>query len=353
MTSAEIASWIARRRAVSLSMVSVERLTGGAINDVFRAHVGSDRMIVKHAPPYVAQVPTIALSQRRMAIEARCYRELAPEGVLGEVGTVEVRAPRYLDFDPSDHVLVIEDCGPIPDLAELITSARPFDPALGTLLGSFIGRLHGVSARTPTLLVELDNRDVQETRARTQYDQVGAWARSLGVADSARLSAQASALGQRLLEPGRCLVMGDLWLRSVLVSGSNLRVIDWELAHAGSPAQDLGHLAAHLWMHAQRATNSGRRLAVEAVFDHFCAAYLSALHACAQDALLTAETVRDATLHAGCEILARIAGPFRTGYLYELLHPADIVVRDAIELASAAILGTATLFPSWPRMLGG
>jgi hypothetical protein len=113
-----------------------------------------------------------------------------------------------------------------------------------------------------------------------------------------------AALGDRLEQcPGVCLVMGDLWPRSVLVthedtlqlepvlpapgaSGEGARnanqgntagagprrpvaqvasqlspaaerqwLIDWEMCHWGNPAQDVAHLAAHAWMLHHAATH--------------------------------------------------------------------------------------------------
>jgi hypothetical protein len=113
-----------------------------------------------------------------------------------------------------------------------------------------------------------------------------------------------AALGDRLEQcPGMCLVMGDLWPRSILIthedtlhlepvlpaqggSGEGARnavqsdtagagprlpaahvaaqlppaaerqwLIDWEMCHWGHPAQDVAHLAAHAWMLHHAATH--------------------------------------------------------------------------------------------------
>ncbi|MBA2542061.1 MAG: phosphotransferase, partial [Deltaproteobacteria bacterium] len=202
MTSDDVATWVAERWPVDPANVAVERLTGGMINDVFRVDLGDTRVIVKHARPYVVTVPDVALSTRRLAIEARCLRELGPDGCLVDVCDAGVGVPRHIDFDAAASVLVMEDCGVIPDLSDRMTSAAPLDAGLGAALGAFTARLHAISAGCPDLLDELENRDVQETRARTQYGQVGAWVQALGRSDQAEVAHRAVELGQRLLAPG-------------------------------------------------------------------------------------------------------------------------------------------------------
>jgi len=166
----------------------------------------------------------------------------------------------------------------------------------------------------------------------------------LGRSDQAALAQRAVALGQRFLAPGHCLVMGDLWPRSVLIDDERLHVIDWELAHAGNPAQDIGHLAAHLWMHAQCAASTGRAHQIDLVFERFVSTYRTALADFRMTSLVTEQTLRDADAHAGCEILARVIGPFRVGYLYEKLDPSHASVRRAIEFSCDLLLGVDTLF---------
>ena len=179
---------------------------------------------------------------------------------------------------------------------------------------------------------------------RTQYARVGGWAASFGVGDHATLADHALAIGERFLARGSCVIMGDLWPRSVLVDAADLWIIDWELAHAGNPAQDLGHLAAHLWMHATRANSTARSAEIVALFDRFWAGYRAALDANGRAGLVSTRTLREATRHAGCELLARVCGPFRAGYLYDDLRADDPSVVRAVDVACAAIRDSSPLF---------
>ena len=53
--------------------------------------------------------------------------------------------------------------------------------------------------------------------------------------------------------------MGDLWPPSVLVRpGGGLVLIDWEMCTRGQRCQDVGHLAAHLWLGAVASNTQGQ-----------------------------------------------------------------------------------------------
>lgn len=319
---------LARSWSLRPAEIEIERVTGGLVNEVYRLRGGDRSVIVKHALPYVAAAPQIPLSPRRSAIEARCLRELGPGGRLQPIVTSHVRAPHLIAEFPELSVNVIEDLGSLPDLG---TAAR-IDPILGRELGGFLARLHVASRSLPEVLDEVENRDVQDTRYRTQYTQVGSWLADYGRRDHAALGASAVDVGRRFRARGPSLIMGDLWLPSLLVDGDALRVIDWEFAHAGSPAQDLGHVLAHLWMHEHRAgperADRYRELRRELV-----GGYASG------SGLATPDLVADACRHAGCEVLARVLGPFRSASLYASPRADEPAVMYAIDVACAALLG--------------
>lgn len=311
-----------------------ERL-GGLVNVVHRvgtAPVAS--VIVKHAPPHLASAPEIPLSPTRLAFEHAALRALAPGASLGGALGSLVRAPRVLGADLASAVLVLEDLGEWPDLATALSAQPTFAGALRAL-GEAIAGLHVRSAGRSELAAIFDNADVQATRLRVQYEPAGEHLAAVGVADAAALGARAAALGRALLAPGRCLVMGDLWPASVLASGGELGLIDWEFAHYGRPLQDVAHLAAHLWMQEQRATRSETARTFARARVEFLRGYASGVVAAPQ--LFDAAELADAAVHAGCEILARTLGPFRAGFLYDGLRPEDSALAAAVAQAAAQL----------------
>lgn len=312
-----------------------ERL-GGLVNVVHR--VGAEptgSVIVKHAPPHLASAPEIPLSPARLAFEHSALCALAPGGALGGALGMRVRAPRVLGADLASAVLVLEDFGALPDLATALAAQPPIAVALRPL-GEALAGLHLRSAARADLAAAFDNADVQATRLRVQYEPVGKWLAEAGVADASVLGARAAALGRALLAPGRCLTMGDLWPPSVLASGADLRLIDWEFAHYGRPLQDVAHLAAHLWMREQRTKESEAARAYERARREFLLGY-----AAAAPTVFDAAELADAAVHAGCEILARTLGPFRAGFLYDGLPAGDPALAAAVATAVAQLRSPA------------
>lgn len=275
-----------------------QRLEGGALNHVFRVWTAAGSVILKHAPPHVATQPSIPLDPSRLDYEVRALRTVP--------STQGVRCPEVLAYDAGAVVAVFEDLGDLPDLGTWLKQGG--DPSRLQRLGSWLGRLHlGAVART------FANPAVQQTRNRVQYRAIRGWLEEAGIPNPTAAD-HAEQLGERFLKPGRCLIMGDLWPRSILVSEEQLHVIDWELCHYGVPAQDLGHLAAHLWMLAHRT-------GVPDTMPYFFAGY---------GPTLTEADFRETAWHTGCEILARVLGPFKAGYLYDGLAPDHPAVREAV-----------------------
>jgi len=314
------------------------RLPEGNLNVVWRVRGEERSVIVKYAPPYIAADPDTPLDPSRLLIEARCLEALGPGGRLADVSGEAVRTPRVVDFSDDPHVLVMGDLGDLPTLGRWLREhdpepVRDTAPTLGERLGAFLGVLHATTCDDETYAAAFVNRPMQETRQAVQYQGVAGMLEKGGVADADELGARAEALGAALLEPGRCLTMGDLWPPSVLVDGNELRLIDWELAHYGRPLQDVAHLLAHLWMQAYRAPSPVVADAVESLRASFLNAYEAALGDAAK-ALWTKQEQRDAAVHFGAEILVRAVGPFQAGYLYEGLAPGHPAVQEAVTTAA-------------------
>ncbi len=292
-------------------------LSGGLLNRVWRVPGVPAPVVVKHAPE---KVGAMRLDPSRLLFEARALGWLAGQDALA----AGVRTPRLLDVDAAIHTFVMEDAGALPALDAWLPSATPEAAgSWGAALGRFVGALHAATAGRVVVAEAFNNLPIQQTRLNVQYASIGASLAGAGVEDAAVLGRRAAALGERLLRPGRCLVMGDLWPRSVLVEADSLWLIDWEMVHYGQPFQDTAHLMAHLWMLAHRLPQHAR--AVRA----FARAFLSAYY----DAAPPVADVLDGWQHAGCEIAVRVLGPFQNGFLYERCPPEGAAAREALQKA--------------------
>jgi Predicted kinase len=332
-------------RLSNFEPMGAQQLPGGNLNVVWRV-LGAERsLIVKYAPPYIAADPDTPLDPSRLRIEARCLEALSPGGRLADGTRPTMRAPRPVDVNEEIPVLIMEDVGPGPSLDQWLRESSPEMPgaeaaAHGRRLGRFLGRLHAATSHDEHYAEAFDNRPMQETRLAVQYEGVADMLRAGGVDDAATLGARAASLGQDLLDPGRCLTMGDLWPPSVLVTSEGLRLIDWELAHYGRPLQDVAHWRAHLWMQQHRGPSDAVAEAVGEAVGELRVAFLEAYADALGEAMapLWDDTERrEAAIHFGAEILVRAVGPFQAGYVYAGLEPDHPAVQEAVTTAAASI----------------
>jgi 5-methylthioribose kinase len=333
VTAAEILDHLERREVRVVPVGEARRVSGGLLNELWRVPARPEPVIVKHAPPHVASNPTIPLDAERIAFEARALDDLSPGGRLAALADDAARPPRPIDFDAAAAVLVMEDLGSCDDLVEAI--ARGGDAAaLGAAAGRFVGRLHAATWDRAEFAEDYRNLAIQRSRLEVQYGAVSTWLEDAGVAadDAQSLGARARDLGERWLEPGRCLLMGDLWPPSILVVSEGVRIIDWEFAHFGSPVQDVAHLAAHLRMQAHHGAHAGIAEELRAAWTAFAEAYATHLTGHASW-LANAALRRDLATHFAAELLTRSVGAFSKGFVYDGLPRGTGPRREIVEIA--------------------
>jgi len=305
MTPEEAALHVALRLQTETG--DAEELTGGLLNYVYRVGTADGTVVVKHAAPHLRSEPRVRLDPSRAGFEADALRWLQDVGAAA-------RTPRLLD--QHNDTLILEDLGDAPDLGDYLQGGG--DPAILDELASFVRWLHEQPGHDRV------NEPVQATRLTVQYEAVVDWLEAADVADAKALGSRAVALGRRLLARGDCFVMGDLWPRSIRVR-DGLELIDWELSTVGRRAQDLGHLAAHLWIGGHRG------LWAEGLAERFLGSY----------GPLSGPDAADVADHMGCEILIRSIGSFRSGGAYEGVPDQHPQLREAVAMGAGLLRGGA------------
>jgi 5-methylthioribose kinase len=326
-------------------------LSGGNLNFVWRVAATPQSIIVKYAPPYLAAQPDVPLDVTRIHFEHQALKVLAPEGLLGiffdgvDGINGSVTTPRVLDFNSETSVLLMQDMGPLPDLATALKQSISSERVeiLGENLGQFLGRLHSNSFGSNALADLFRNEAIQIARARIQYQQIRTLASEAGLRDTNAIGTRAEKLGEKFSQSGICLVMGDLWPASILIDDTSIRLIDWEFANFGWPAQDLGHLAAHVWMQAQCASDMHVTHRWQAFWQAFYRSYKIATKS-HSTILLSPETLKDCRYHVGAEILMRSVGPFNKGYVYEGLSHSSDIIQKSLEVARKLLTDTEVDF---------
>ena len=219
-----------------LDFSSLTPLEGGWSGQTFLARAGADQSVVRLYPP----TSRGGVGPQVDAAVLRLVRGLVPVPSVLEVhhGDADLDRPgvlvtAWVEGERGDLLL------PTLDADDRAT--------LGGVLGAVLADLGGMPMLRPGVFVDAD-LDV-EPFDHDLPAYVDLFAAALGhLTDDERAGLDDIALeAQTLLdEAGRvCLVHGDFNPKNLLVDPSGLRLtalIDWEFAHAGHPATDLGNL---------------------------------------------------------------------------------------------------------------
>jgi 5-methylthioribose kinase len=312
-----------------------ERLSGGNLNLVWRVTGRDGSVIVKHAPPYIASNPEIPMNSNRLMFEATALEAFLSGGSLSKIAIEHVKPPGFLGYDEKNSFLLMEDVSPAKPWFDAIKSGEA-GPESAIGLGQFIGELHSKTYSNTFFADRFDNRPVQETRYRVQYrllsDKLAE--KHDDDDDASRFAAKkCEELGSLLLQPGRCLIMGDLWPPSLLWSSNKIRIIDWEFTHFGRPLHDLAHFCAHCIMH-QAVASPKQAVHFYEIWKCMIEGYRQATGRL-YSTLLNNEEKRWFTVHTSAEILARTIGAFSDGYLFagkKEIRTGRILTDQAVNL---------------------
>ena len=225
--------------------VRVRELAGGVSNIVLRVDVTG-------APPIVLKQGRERL---RVAMDWRArldrvWTESATLGVLGAIlpeGTV----PRLL-FEDRPNYLFAMTCAPEDAVTwKSHLMAGRVDPDIAGRLGTILGTIHAEAARHPALRTTLaDTTLFDELRVDPYYRTIARRHPDL----APRIEALIASMNRP--EEERTLVLGDFSPKNILVHSGGLILLDFECAHAGDPAFELGFFLTHLLLKAVRAATT-------------------------------------------------------------------------------------------------
>jgi aminoglycoside phosphotransferase (APT) family kinase protein len=212
--------------------VTVRRLSGGYVNNVFRAEVGGRAWVLKQSLE-AAQRTVLAADIGRALVEVAAMKAITD--LLGSLAPI----PTIVDDDPWNYVSIMT---PAP------TGARLYDTEL------LEGRFHpGTGARLGTYAAHL------HTRTEDRPDIAAAFADNPGFAlrdQSIRSAIPANPALAPLIEDAlrrncaeaRVLVDADITPKNVLVHARGLTKLDFECTQWGHPALDVGIVTAHFFL---------------------------------------------------------------------------------------------------------
>ncbi len=291
--------------------VHVRELSGGVSNIVLRADI-------KGQPPFVIKQcrERLRVAMEWLAPLDRIWTETATLNVLGEIlpeGTV----PRVL-FEDRPNYLFAMTCAPDEAVTwkSMLMEGR-IDPEIAGRLGEMLGTIHTEGAHHPALRSTLADTSLFDSlRIDPYYRPVAQRHPDLAPRIASLIESMAAPPG------GRTLVLGDFSPKNLLVHDAGLILLDFECAHAGDPAFDLGFFLTHLLMKEVRAIASGASARYLGLTRDFWDTYLKRR---ALETAAAAELIRQANLHTSACSLARVDGKSPVEYLDE---PGQAMARS-------------------------
>jgi 5-methylthioribose kinase len=238
-------------RVPSGCAVEARELGWGVSNVVLRVDVaGSPPIVVKQARE------RLRVKMHWVSRIDRIWTERAAMELLGEVlpeGTV----PRALFSDEPNYLFAMS-CAPDDSVVwkEQLLAAM-LDAGVARRAGEVLGTIHRATRGHAALDGVLADTEVfDQLRVDPYYRTVARAHPDLAPA----LDALIASMGE-VAPSDRCLVLGDFSPKNILVhgQGQGLTLVDFETAHAGAPAFDLGFFLSHLWLKGVRAAFAGER----------------------------------------------------------------------------------------------
>jgi 5-methylthioribose kinase len=325
--------------------VSVRELSGGVSNIVLRVDVAG-------RPPFVIKQ---CRERLRVAMEWRApldriWTESATLGVLRDIlpeGTV----PRVL-FEDRPNYLFAMTCAPDDAVTwKSLLMEGQVDPEIADRLGTILGTIHD-DARTHTALrgTLADTSLFEELRVDPYYRTVARRHPDL----APHIEALIAAMDRP--DEERTLVLGDFSPKNILVHTGGLVLLDFECAHAGDPAFDLGFFLTHLVLKEIRviAAGDGDSPRYLGLTRGFWDAYLERRDLGPD---VAAELIRRTSRHTAACCLARVDGKSPVEYLDErgralarsfarrAIHDEPLSWGDFIRLFVRDVEGEA----AWPH----
>lgn len=227
---------------------NLRRLSGGASRETWAFDAATDdgdtkALILRRDPPALVAVPSRAVG---MLMEARLFAAASGAGV--PVPTLRASG----DADPAvlETGFLVMDHVNGETIARKILRDAPYAHTRSVLveqLGEAAARLHAITPASVPGLPPID--PVQ--KYRDLLDELGHPSPTFELAFR-----WLAANRPDPVEP--CVVHGDLRLGNVIVDETGLvAVLDWELAHLGDPAEDLGWLCVRAWRFGNTAEVAG------------------------------------------------------------------------------------------------
>ena len=219
------------------------------MNLVLRIQTNQRSLILKQSKAYVRKYPQIPAPIGRIAVEHQFLELVSGEKFLAEM------SPKVVQFDPEQHILIMEDLGKGLDYSGIYSDKRDLNEGEVEQLVGYLNQLHGLKASDFPDNLEMRRLNhehvfrfpfLEENGFDLNSIQSGLQKISLQYKKDKALKEKLETLGNRYLSHGTVLLHGDFYPGSWLDVPSGIKVIDPEFGFAGDAEFDLGVFLAHL-----------------------------------------------------------------------------------------------------------
>jgi tRNA A-37 threonylcarbamoyl transferase component Bud32 len=278
---------------------SVDLLGWGVSNTLVKVCTAGDCVVVKQS------LPQLKVSEEWFADRERIYRERAGIETLASLlpaGTV----PRVL-YEDKENFLFVMSCAPAEgaNWKEQLLQGQ-VDLRVARKVGATLGTVHRKTAGVESVRQEfLDDRPFIQLRidpyhratARVHPDLAGA------------IEPEA----QRMLDVKAALVHGDYSPKNIIVAGTDIFLLDFEVVHYGNPVFDLAFMINHLFL--KSVYNAPIRRQYFQAVDSFWQGYAEEIASSAELLQGCNSLEWDTVKQLGCLMLARIDGKSPAEYI--------------------------------------
>lgn len=228
-----------------------EKAGEGNMNVVIRMRTSEKNLILKQSRTFVQKYPQISAPVNRIWTEKAFYDEIFKNSFLAGF------SPKILDFDESNHLLLMEDLGNSSDFMGIYSSQITLKNEEFMNLIDYLTELHSSQINTFPGNHEMKKLNHEhifmypfmvENGFNLDTIQPGLQTISMKFKNDPILKTKVAELGEKYLNKGTHLLHGDFYPGSWLKTSSGLKVIDPEFSFLGDAEFDLGVMLAHLKM---------------------------------------------------------------------------------------------------------
>jgi 5-methylthioribose kinase len=229
---------------------SMESPGEGNMNVVMRVCTNKRSFILKQSRPYVRKYKEVAAPIDRIDVEYQFYRSIADP-------VAASCFPRILAYNPSHHLLQMEDLGECRDMTYWYSERKINQEVLDNLI-DILTTIH-IQVPPEDYPANLGMRTLnhqhifvlpfmEDNGFLLDDVQKGLQALSIPFKQDRELKEIIAKTGEKYLRNGNTLLHGDYYPGSWMSGKQKLYVIDPEFSFPGFPEYDLGIMAAHTIM---------------------------------------------------------------------------------------------------------